>query len=653
MTVPVDFLPALQDRNLIALAKAEPLRYAFVSNSAEVGESIRSFIDPEVEELSVNLATMEAAVPVAKELIGKGIEVVIGGGGTGNLLAQTIGQGIVKLDRDPLDILAALLKARETSRTIAVTSFAKRLEGIEIFEQLLGVRIRQVVFSSSLQLSEGIQSAADEGCGVVVGGGVCRQVASSLGLPGVVVIPRENNVLQTIREARAVALARRKERRDLQELKTILDTSRDGLIVLDVEGRVKYVNESALDILRPLLSGDRPSMVDMELPAVLAPTGITRVLESGEPDFDRVRRIGPLDVVVSAVPIRVGAKTLGVVGTIREATRIQNIDRKVREKLYAKGFVAKYSFGHIKGESAVLRKLIDKAQRFAKSDAAVLIEGETGTGKELLAQSIHNASARSERPFLAVNCSALSDSLLESELFGYEEGAFTGARRGGKIGLFELAQGGTLFLDEVADISPALQMRLLRVLEEKEIMRLGGDRIVPVDVRIISSSQRPLLATDGEGEFRQDLYFRLATLKLRIPPLRERVSDIPIVLESLFRKHGLNGPELSKPVIALLSEHPWPGNLRELDALVRTYAALSDSSAFSEALFAEVFQELQGRVTLPEEPDSPDSLKVQIQRFERQVILETLRHCGFNRAAAARVLGISVNSLWRKSRSRQ
>lgn len=652
MAIPVEHHVVARDRSLEMLARSRPFRYAFVSNSAEVGEAIRGFIDPQIEQLSLSLASMEAAVPVARDLLANGVEVVIGGGGTGSLLAQTIGQPVVKLDRDPLDVLLALVKARELSTEIGLTSFAKMTDGVDAYEQLLGIRIRQIVFSSSLDLKEGIEAAARAGCGAIVGGGICRQIAASFGLRGVVVVPRESNVLQTLKEARAIAFARRKERKHFQELRTILDTSRDGVVVLDIDGRVKFVNGAAIDILRPLLPDGAASMIDSQLPTVLVPTGMMQVLETGEAEFDKIRRIGPIDIVVSSSAIRVDGETVGVVSTFREATRIQNIDRKVREKLYTKGFVAKYSFTHIRGDDPAIREVVAKARRFAHSDASILIEGETGTGKELLAQSIHNESKRSEKPFLGINCSALPDALLESELFGYEEGAFTGARRGGKIGLFELASGGTLFLDEVADISPALQLRLLRVLEEKEIMRLGGDRMVPVDVRIISSSQRNLARGDGERQFRRELYFRLATLRLRMPPLRERTSDIPLIVSALFEKHGARLDDVPTLIWEALCRYTWPGNIRELDSLVRTYLALSDKNEFSENLFLDLYEELRGggkRIPNAPEP-SEGSLKEQLHRIEHEILVRTLRECGFNRSETARRLGISLNSLWRKFR---
>lgn len=647
-------LSTLRGSNLEPSSRIRPFRYAFVSNSAEVGDAILGFIDPQIEQLSIRHASLEAAVPVARELIESGVEVIIGGNGTGNLLAQTIGQPVVKLDRDPLDILLALLRAKELSRDIGLTSFDKPADGIEAYEKLLGIRIRQIVFSGSIELAKGIEAAVIAGCGAIVGGGICRQTAAIFGLPGVIVVPRESNIRQTLKEARAIALARRQERQNFQELRTVLDTSRDGVLVLDMEGCVKFVNDTAEEILRPLLAEPGASIIGARCPAALVPMGLLQTLESGEPEFDKVRRIGLIDIVVSSTPIHVDGETVGVVSTFREATRIQNIDRKVREKLYTKGFVAKYSFKHIRGNDPAIVSLVEKAQRFARSDATIMIEGETGTGKELLAQSIHNESKRSEKPFLGINCSALSDTLLESELFGYEEGAFTGARRGGKIGLFELANGGTLFLDEVADISPALQLRLLRVIEEKEIMRLGGDRMVPVDVRIISSSQRNLAPEEGDKPFRRDLYFRLAMLRLRIPALRERASDIPELIRVLFEKHGAKVGEVSRRVWDELSEHSWPGNIRELDSLVRTYLALADGPQFSEKLFLDLFNQLRGGSDAgPKAGQAPfRSLKLQLQGIEREIVLRTLKECGMSRTEAARRLGISLNSLWRKTRQR-
>ena len=634
-----------------AFAGKRPFRFAFVSNSAEVGEAVRHHIDPRTDQLTVRLATMEEAVPVARALLESGIEVVIGGGGTGSLLAETIGQPVVKLDRDPLDVFRALVQARRHGRTIAITSFARPLEGTDLYEEYLSVGLRQIVFSNSRELEAGILRAVRAGCQVVVGGGICREIATAAGARGIVVVPRRESVLQTLQEARAVAAAHRKERQSLEELRTILDTSREGIIVLDNAGRVKLLNPAALAILRPVLSLQHALIPGERLPDVLLPLGLTHILQSPTPELDKVRRLAGVDLVVSALPIQMDGTSIGVVGTFREATRIQNIDRKVREKLYQKGFVARYTFEQLRGSSPALLQVVASAKRYAETDASILIEGETGTGKELLAQSIHNASRRSMRPFLGVNCSAFSESLLESELFGYEEGAFTGARRGGKIGLFEMAHGGSLFLDEIADISTALQLKLLRVIEEKEIMRLGGDRIVLVDVRVISSSQRNLYGANTEPRFRSDLYFRLATLRLRLPPLRQRFEDLPELTIALFRKHGRPIENFSRRVWDALARHSWPGNVRELDSLVRMYLALTDSPTFDEQLFLSALAEICRDVGGGEEPEEGrrGTLKEQLRHHEEKIIEQTLREARYSRSETARRLGISVNSLWRKA----
>lgn len=253
------------------------------------------------------------------------------------------------------------------------------------------------------------------------------------------------------------------------------------------------------------------------------------------------------------------------------ALNIRDMERQRRVQQKAAGCRAKYTMHNIVHHSAEMKQLIGKAKAFATSDATILISGESGTGKELLAQAIHNASPRRQSPFVAVNCSALTESLLESELFGYEEGAFTGAKKGGKKGLLELAHTGTLFLDEIGDASPAIQTKLLRSLQEKEVFRVGGDKTIPVNLRIIAATHQDLRALVAEGKFRQDLYYRLSVLPLHVPPLRQRKDDI-LPLLSYFMSQSPNKTKaaftLSRKMEAWFREYSWPGNVRELENVV-------------------------------------------------------------------------------------
>ncbi|MBK5441731.1 MULTISPECIES: sigma-54-dependent Fis family transcriptional regulator [unclassified Peribacillus] len=253
----------------------------------------------------------------------------------------------------------------------------------------------------------------------------------------------------------------------------------------------------------------------------------------------------------------------GGVLILQVAKKLEELELKIRTKLKTSGHQAKYTFQDIITESEEMMMLIDMAKKMAQSDLNVLILGESGTGKELFAHSIHQYSTRAAFPFVAVNCSALSESLLESELFGYEEGAFTGARKGGKPGLFEQAHRGTIFLDEIGDISLSFQKRLLRVLQQREVLRVGGTKVIPIDVRVISATNRNLLDFVKEGKFRADLYYRLKVLPLSIPPLRERGKDILQLANFFLRRNGWN-KNLSAAVSEVFLQYHWPGNIREL-----------------------------------------------------------------------------------------
>jgi len=636
----------------------QKFRFAFVSNSAEIAATVKAFCDSSTEEMEIHLATMEEAVPVARKLLAQGVEVVMGGGATGRLLRKSLDRPVVTIARTPLDVLRALIKARDTSKDIVLTSFDTPAEGIDVYESLLGVKIDQVVFKTTAELARGIERKIRQGRKIVVGSGICREISRSFSVEGIVIYPSIDVIVRALEEARAIALAQRKERSDARRLNAILQAITEGILSIDAQGKVTLINETAARMF-----GLAPeNVVGMPLPDMVRGMGLLGVLESGEPDIDQIRRVAGNDLVVNTLPVKVDGKIQTVVSSFRLTARIQSIDRRLKEKLYTKGFAARYTLNHLKGESPAMVRMKDKAARYAATDAAVLILGETGTGKEIVAQAIHNASPRRDNPFIAVNCAALPETLLESELFGYEEGAFTGARRGGKPGLFELANEGSLFLDEIADISPGLQVRLLRVIEEREVMRLGGDRIVPVDVRLVSSTWCDLAGQVCRNRFRADLYFRLAVLQLEVPALRHRPEDIPLLLLVLLRRCGISETvihTLFTPEIEMqLSAYRWPGNVRELDSLAHRFAALEsstdgDKSELLMRLLGEIqnagFDAVAPGATETEPAASTGAvLKQQVAEFESRVIRQVLAESGNDRQEAARRLGISVNTLWRK-----
>jgi transcriptional regulator with PAS, ATPase and Fis domain len=316
-----------------------------------------------------------------------------------------------------------------------------------------------------------------------------------------------------------------------------------------------------------------------------------------------------------------------------------------------------FSFDHLVGQSQPIRDLIEKIKVVSQYDVAVLIEGESGTGKELVARAIHYNSPRRDKEFVIINCSAFSDSLLESELFGYVKGSFTGAISE-KMGLFELADQGTFFLDEIADMSPALQVKVLRVLQEGTFFKVGGTKPLQVNVRIVAATNKNLRDLVRAGRFREDLFYRINVVSLIIPPLRERKEDVPVladhILEKIGRKNQVEKKEISKEALEILRRHDWPGNVRELEnELEKATIFSADKKIITEAsLSPELVEQVRNRKRESLEEGGFFSLKEikreAVARVEREVITKGLMKANWNRTACAKLLGISRVDLIRK-----
>ena len=328
-----------------------------------------------------------------------------------------------------------------------------------------------------------------------------------------------------------------------------------AIFAADPAGRIIYHNRRAAELFQ--LDSETARTVRDCLPPELL-----EVLGSA-PDLRRCPvSLDAGDFLVRKSTIIVGEETLGCFVSLQDEITLRGDEAAFRRRLREKGFYAKHTFSDVLHRSASMDKCIALAKKAAATEYTLLIEGESGTGKELFAQAIHNASPRRDQPFIAVNCAAISESLLESELFGYEEGAFTGARKKGRLGYFEMADRGTIFLDEIGDISPRLQLGLLRVLQEKQVMRVGSDRIVSIDVRVVAATNKDLWHEVELGHFRRDLFFRLHTISILLPPLRERQEDIP----ALFRDFmGKDFYRISPEQLTALQRYDWPGNIRELE----------------------------------------------------------------------------------------
>ena len=333
-----------------------------------------------------------------------------------------------------------------------------------------------------------------------------------------------------------------------------------------------------------------------------------KCLAQRAPQPARVVSVGGVNCNVAVVPVLRGEACIGAFATVQRFSDAENRQNELRSQLLHKGYRAKYTFDDVLGQSPAIQRCVAILKKMSVTALPVLLIGETGTGKELFAHAVHNASTRAEGPFVAINCAAMPENLLESELFGYEDGAFTGAKRGGKPGLFEFAHRGTLFLDEVEGMSSALQVKLLRVLQEREIMRVGGNKIISVDVRVIAATNEDLERRVEEGSFRRDLYYRLNTLPVLIPPLREREGDLLLLIDHFRRAIGASFT-LSPEVERLLLTHQWRGNIRELRNVVE-YFSYTGSPVVGPEELPPTFRYLPAasaapKAVLPEGTDCP------------------------------------------------
>lgn len=426
------------------------------------------------------------------------------------------------------------------------------------------------------------------------------------------------------------------------QVDAIVHSTHDGVIAIDRSGTIRLVNEHAKTIL-----GVDKVMKGRNITEFIPQSDMIRVLKAGKIERGDIATIGGRQIVINRSPVIVKGKIVGAVSNFKEITDIQKVELQLRKKLHQNGLEAKYRFSDIIGETQEILEAKDLARKFAETESTVLITGESGTGKELFAQGIHSASHRSVGPFVAVNCAVLPENLLESEIFGYEKGTFTGGLKEGKPGLFELAHGGTLFLDEIGEIPLRIQALLLRVLQERTIRRVGGERIIPVDVRIITATNRNLEEEVDKKQFRSDLYYRLNVLSLELPPLRERLADIPKLVEAFLNEFNEKRKNkiinVQEELISLFQKYDWPGNIRELRNAIERLAVLEESTSLR----------LQGAKFLSDKirrrKDSEETTKRQsIKNKEKELILTTLEKLGNNKTLAAQSLGIDRSTLWRK-----
>ncbi|MEN1761995.1 sigma 54-interacting transcriptional regulator [Anoxynatronum sibiricum] len=612
----------------------------------------------EYRDIEIIHGLLSQGLQKAMELERRGMaDVFIARGGTANLLkSQGIKSPIVEMQISIFDVIRAAMEARQVDQRIGLVGFPGMFCQLDVVEATLNVTFEVL----PLQVEEDIEGAFDliqqKQMNVLVGGVICCKEAAHRGIPSFLIKTGKEAILSAGLEALRLSEIKRREESENQQIHAIMDCANEGIMTVDPQGRVAICNRAAAEII-----GLKPyEIIGRSASEFSDHNVIQEVMKSKQMKLGMMTKMNQAQVLTNHVPILLGEEVAGVVSTFQNVTKILEYEEMIREELRPRSNAARYTFDDITGNSQIIRQTMEKARKYARSDASVLILGESGTGKEMMAQAIHQKSRHREGPFVAVNCAALPATLLESELFGYEEGAFTGARKGGQKGLFCQADGGTIFLDEISEIPPNLQMQLLRVLQEKEVRPVGGSRLQPVKVRVIAASNRDLKTMAREGHFRQDLYYRLNVLHLQLPPLRHRLEDMKALLTAMEKKRSsrtVTGPSLterlSSGAIRRLKDYDWPGNIRELENMVeRLLLYAPQDSEIDDQLLSLVMETPQ---VASHALSSSEMIQLTgtLKDMERQIICTVLEREGGSATQAAKRLGTSRTNIWRSVKENQ
>ena len=610
---------------------------AIIVSNKKISETCEMVVKNLGYDYPVYHSSTSDALKLAEELVENGTKIILSMGYTANYIKRIKKVLVLELQYTGLEFIEAIKKGFVYSDKIAVIGSQSltylMLKAINSLEK----PVKVFNIKEDEPIEEQAQKILEMGYEVIISGSPSVDIANENEKIGITPDIEEKMVKVTLNSARYILKLLNETKKESHTLQTILNCTSEGIIGTNRNDNITFINPTA----EKLLPISMKKAINKNIEEIFKENNIVNVLNS---EFNEKDNCNKKNFVINKEPITVDGNVNGAVYTLKKVTEIQLIEQKIRKKILLKGHYAKKTFNDIIGDSVKIKKAKKTALKYSKYDSTVLITGETGTGKEIFAQSIHNASRRNKGPFVAVNCAALPANLLESELFGYVSGAFTGARQNGKIGMFEMAHNGTIFLDEISEIPIDMQARLLRVLQEHEIVKIGDDKVIPVDVRVIAATNKNLLNLVGNGKFRDDLYYRLCVLELNVPPLRERKEDISELSKSIINKNNIKLKMkikgLSKKLEKAFISFEWKGNVRQLENLIEKLMVLSDSEYLDIMLLEETVPYLLD--------DVQKSNSNSLEYTEKKKIDEVLVQTNGNKKEAAKILGISKSTLWRK-----
>ncbi|WP_202594906.1 sigma 54-interacting transcriptional regulator [Clostridioides difficile] len=655
-------------------------KIGIIASDIELKERIEELYREDVENgtIIIDILNLDLMENQGRILVEKGAQAIIGRGGGYSLVIDTVNVPVIPMNMKSTDLLRAIEIAKKYSKKVVLILGDNEVSFDYVgWRNVISTEITEEWFESKYEIRIKVVKYIDQKDEVViVGGGLACSFARQYGIDSVFATASDESIREAVEYCKKLLDTLGEEKFNNEVLRNILDGIKDGVIAIDSNGSIILYNESAKNMLKV----ERKCALNKYILDVFPKMEwmLDCLHEKEDVEDRKIRNINNLIVNTRTTLIKVDNSTYGVLGIIQDITKLQNLERKIRFDLNQKGLYARYTFDDFLFKDKLTKEFIEEAKKIGKSDYTTLLYGESGSGKEIIAHSIHNISKRKDRPFVAINCATIAENLLESELFGYEEGAFTGARKGGKRGLFELAHGGTLFLDEINSLSFNIQTKLLRVIEERQIMRIGSDYIIPLDIRIIAATNESLTEKIVMGTFRADLFYRLSSLEINIPPLRDRREDIiPLFnnfVNEVLKDDGLNGINsidenfvLTKDEMDKLYNYSWPGNVRELKTIAQKYVVTgkiklrqdrdfktkkllpnSEVDKFNSETTASV--EVQDEsINISKINDGKISIDIkEVNKYVEEKIISMLFAQGLSKNEVAQVLGISRTSLWKK-----
>ena len=613
------------------------------------------------KDIPIFIGDLDEGAKKAVELEEKGYNVIISRGGTAIAIKEkVINTPVVGVRVSGFDLIKSIHEARKETNKIAVVGFSPFTSEIKQLEDIMDVTLKVISLKDEwsdrpFYIQEILQNIKNEGYEWLVGDNISVKIAQKIGLNTLLIKSGKESLIQSIFNAEEIAKVRKKEKQKSKLQQNIIEFSNEGIISINNNGLINVFNPKAEKILN--LRGHK--VIGKNIYDVLPEFKLQDYLNFRHKKLGEIITVNNVKVVANIMPIYVDQKLHDILITFLKTTDIQQVEEKVREEIYNKGYTAKNTFEDIIGDSQAMKKCKNEAKDYSEVNLPLLIYGETGTGKELFAQAIHNFSSRKNNPFVAFNCAALPEKLLESELFGYVKGAFTGANEKGRKGLIEQAHTGTLLLDEIGELSLSLQAKLLRFLEERKIRKVGENKLIPVDVRIILATNKPLIELVKNNKFREDFYYRINVLNLNLPSLNERKEDISSLLDLFIkkanRKTNKNIKGISEKGIYILKSYEWPGNVRQLENVIEKLVIRTKEEYIMTNLVRETIDSLKKERkkyynnNLNYKSNSIEiSLDKNLDEINKEIIERIVKQENGNQSKAAKRLNIGRTTVWRK-----